>query len=106
MAYGSGSLLVWYVFLKSAKNFLPSGGYLSGESVATNRVQRPSSLVGMPPFLGSANDEMARPSGPYSLAFGTPAARSLPICTPLVSTTWLSATQSGFFDLIFDASER
>src|SRR3954449_5421319 len=106
MAYGSGSLLVWYVFLKSAKNFLPSGGYLSGASVATNRVQRPASLAGMPPFLGSANDEMARPSGPYSLAFGMPAARSLPIWTPFVSTTWLSAMQSGFLPAIFDASDR
>src|SRR3954454_21104822 len=106
MAYGSGFGLLGYAFLKSAKNFLPSGGYLSGASVATNRVQRGSSLVGMPPFFGSANDEMARPSGPYSLAPGTPAARSLPIWTPFVSTTWLSAMQSGFLPAIFDASDR
>src|SRR3954449_6338531 len=106
MAYGSGSLLVWYVFLKSAKNFLPSGGYLSGASVATNRVHLPASLAGMPPFFGSANDEMARPSGPYILAFGFAATRSLATCTPLVSTTWLSAMQSGFLAAIFDASDR
>src|SRR5256885_7741324 len=106
MAYGSGFWFVWYAFLKSVKNFLPAGGYLSGASVATNSVQRGASLAGIPPFFGSEKDEIARPSGPYSLAPGTPAAKSLPICTPLVSTTWLSAMQSGCLLLILDASER
>src|SRR3954452_12112483 len=106
MAYGFGSFFVLYAFLKSAKNLRPSGGYLSGASVATNSFQRGASLAGMPPSFGSANDEIASPSGPYSLAPWTPAARSLPTWTPLVSTTWLSATQSGFSPLILEARDR
>src|SRR3954451_1768103 len=105
MAYGSGSV-PGYAFLYSLKNFLPSGGYFAGSSVATVHCKRSASDVGMPPCFGSVYVAVQMPSGPRIFALGMAAARSLVSCTALLFTMPLMNPQSVPFDLIDEATER
>ena len=63
MAYGSGFFSP-YLAEKSSKNFWPSGGYSSGDSVATVTLTRLATSAGMPPSAGSEKPDSATPSGP------------------------------------------
>src|SRR3954454_23210175 len=99
MAYGSGSV-PGYAFLYSLKNFLPSGGYFAGSSVATVHCTRSASDVGMPPCFGSVYVAVQMKSGPRILAAGMAAARSLVSCTVLLFKMPMMNTQPVHLDLI------
>jgi hypothetical protein len=66
-----------YFSSKALKNSWPSGGYSSGDSVATVTFVRLATLAGMPPSFGSPKPDSATPSGPKSFASGSAAAKSL-----------------------------
>ncbi len=61
-----------YFASKSEKNLRPSGGYSSGDRVATETCTFLATSAGIPPSFGSAKPDSATPSGPYS--FVMPAA--------------------------------
>ena len=63
MAYGSG-LSTPYFVVKSSKNFWPSGGYWSGESVAIVTLTCLLREAGMPPSFSDTKPVSATPSGP------------------------------------------
>ena len=60
----------------------------------------------MPPSFGLAKPDSATPSGPYSFAFGSAAAKSLYSCTALLAVMPVNRKQSAPAALAFCASER
>ena len=63
MAYGSGFSSP-YFSANCVKNSWPSGGYSSGDRVATVTLVFAATSAGMPPSFGSAKPDSATPSGP------------------------------------------
>src|SRR5918999_3583540 len=93
MAYGS-TLVTSYDFMYSSKNSWPSGGYWSGDRVATVTLTFAATSGGRPPSSATKNSGFDTPSGPYNRASGIAADTSLKSCTAPLGVTPANTKQS------------